>query len=667
MEDHDNDDQPPAQLGSADYVGASRGELLEALKITQQENTNLRAEVRTLRKENSDLLAVSSKKRRGRTDDKLGYKSEVVAWSKRFLFTRALCIDISIFSAKPSEFAVDPAATFATDDLYIESLTLALYQDIPEKFHELLDAKQYSNLAKDFIREHGDARSSLLNSVRKALPTILKGLDVDFDLLTTAGADRSNNAVLSGLLKFPTERKPTLYAPVLFPGPNKNMTELFLGPAVKKVHRLMYFGPGSLVPGSKPAPNSNGVRLSLKEVTASSISAAATVTRFVLSPDKEWASKGAISGTEWEQDYRTYHRLLTSNSHLPHVKHIFKTMQEFVFSGLKITSESASASAVDDDIEDAIADAMRQFELGIDTTTPDHSDLDIDVDGDGAAANGLNAAAQAAPQPIEVVAPAGDPVLISSGGFFRHKPFASDDNLPAHITDFQEAVKQLQLSSFEIPDHITAAILLCTLPSDPRDPESWYQHIQGIKIEKDKTTLVSVAQGILDAKRRTPGSDAPPSEAALAIALATLERSAREKGKHFCTNCRSNTHPTALCWAKGGAQEGQGPRQQKKKRGKGKKGKEKAHNIDGGDGDESVDSSFVGFEQSYVAPEVTTFLYSAHDVSSPSNSTSPPNDSPSADDQAYSARTTDAPPIIIDSGTSATIHSDRSQFKACLR
>ncbi|KAJ7509794.1 hypothetical protein B0H11DRAFT_2216670 [Mycena galericulata] len=403
MEDHDDDNQPPAQLGPADYVGASRSELLEALKITQQENTNLRAEVRTLHKENSDLLAVSSKKRRGQTDDKLGYKSEVVAWSKRFLFTRALCIDISIFSAKPSEFAADPATTFATDDLYIESLTLALYQDIPEKFHELLDANQYSNLAKDFVREHGDARSSLLNSIRKALPTILKELNVDFDLLTTAGADRSNNAVLSGLLKFPTERKPTLYAPVLFPGPNKNMTELFLGPAVKKVHRLMYFGPGSLVPGSKPAPNSNGVRLSLREVTASSISAEATVTRFVLSPDKEWASKGAISGTEWDQDYRSYHRLLTSNSHLPHVKHIFKTMQEFVFAGLKITSESASASEVDNSIEDSIADAMRQFELGIDATTPDQSDFDNDVDDDSAAADNLNAAAQIVPQPIAVV------------------------------------------------------------------------------------------------------------------------------------------------------------------------------------------------------------------------------------------------------------------------
>jgi hypothetical protein len=57
------------------------------------------------------------------------------------------------------------------------------------------------------------------------------------------------------------------------------------------------------------------------------------------------------------------------------------------------------------------------------------------------------------------------------------KPYTLDDSLPKHIKEFQGAVKQLQITSFEISDHITAAIFLCTLPSDPHDPESWYQHI----------------------------------------------------------------------------------------------------------------------------------------------------------------------------------------------
>ncbi|KAJ6616183.1 hypothetical protein B0H10DRAFT_2219766 [Mycena sp. CBHHK59/15] len=144
-----------------------------ALKAIQQDNTTLRAELQTLRTDNSKLLADSSKKKRGGTsDNRLGYKDHVVSWSKCFLFTRSLFVDISIFSAKPFDMALDPAAIFATDDLYIQSLTIALYEDIPPKFHSLLNSAEYSGLAKDFIREHGDARSSFINAVRKALPSI---------------------------------------------------------------------------------------------------------------------------------------------------------------------------------------------------------------------------------------------------------------------------------------------------------------------------------------------------------------------------------------------------------------------------------------------------------------------------------------------------------------
>ncbi|KAJ7751477.1 hypothetical protein DFH07DRAFT_774722 [Mycena maculata] len=353
MENRDENNQPP----NADYTGATRPELLEALKAIQKGNTHLRAENHTLREEISTLSASSSKKRRGQTNDRLGYKSQVVSWSKRFLFTRALFIDTSMFSTKPSETVSDPATIFSTDDLYTEFLTVALYQEIPDKFHELLDFNKYSNLAKDFIREHGDAHSSLIFTLRKTLPNTLKGLDIDFDLLTTASADRRDNPVLLGLLKFPTDTKPTPYAPVLFPGPTQNMTKLFLSPAVKKVHRLMDFSPGSLAIGDKPAANSNGVRLGLKMVTKSSISAAAILLRFVVSPDKEWATKGAISGIECEQDYRTYQKLLSSNAHLPHVKNILKTIHDYVFAGLKISSSDATGDDAPD-ITNSIDDTL---------------------------------------------------------------------------------------------------------------------------------------------------------------------------------------------------------------------------------------------------------------------------------------------------------------------
>ncbi|KAJ7785122.1 hypothetical protein DFH07DRAFT_763733 [Mycena maculata] len=360
---------PPTDLADElppiDIDEASRTELIEALKSCQLDNTRLRAENRELKKENSDLMATVSKKRRG-NDNALGYKSQVVGWAKKFLLLRGLFIDNRMFRAKPT-ISMDPATIFANDDLYSKALTVTLYEDIPTKFHSLLNGQEYAGLAKDFIREHGDGRSSLILTIRKALPAILKNPNIDADLLTTAGADRRDDPTLEKLLKFPNDRKPTLWAPVLFPGSTQDMTQIFTGPAVLKVHRVMFFGPSSLIEGRAPAPNSNGVRLGFQEVTAASISEAAILTRFVLSPDKEWASTGAVSGIDWEEQYKAYHKMLASNMHLPHVRAIFRSVQKFVFAGVKTSSPGTTGSDHDDTTEDDIVDAMRRFELGTDS------------------------------------------------------------------------------------------------------------------------------------------------------------------------------------------------------------------------------------------------------------------------------------------------------------
>ncbi|KAJ7669598.1 hypothetical protein B0H17DRAFT_1183866 [Mycena rosella] len=333
---------------------ASRGELIDALKESQISVMKLH------------LYATSSKKqRRGADEDKLGYKSEVVRWAKRFLFTRALCINVTAFQAKPADTLdpTQPEDQFASEDAYVQSITVALYQEIPEKFHSLVDSAKYGSFASTFIHEFGEGRSSLLNVLRKALPVILNGANIDMSLLTTAGADRSNNAALTALLCFPNEQKPSLYPPLLFPGPTRQMMDIFTGPIVMKVHRLMYFGPKSLTEGSKPASNSNGVKFGLDEVTDSSVAASAILARFIVSTDKEWASKGAISGTGWEEEYRVYHKMLACGRNLPHVQKAFRTINKFVFSGLTPNATARNLDAADG-TED-IAELLRQFELGV--------------------------------------------------------------------------------------------------------------------------------------------------------------------------------------------------------------------------------------------------------------------------------------------------------------
>ncbi|KAJ6526154.1 hypothetical protein DFH09DRAFT_1328687 [Mycena vulgaris] len=300
----------------------------------------------------------------GTQEDVLGYKPELVRWAKHFLLTQALFLDTVAFGANPGQLepSDSPQDQFSSDEAYTQGITTAIYQHIPVKFHLLVDAQIYSDFAKDFIREHSDGRSSVINAIRNALPLILDGLNIESSILTTAKADRSKSAALADLLCFP-QKKLTLYAPVLFPGRTQNMAECFTGPIIMKVHRVMLFGPSSLIEGNKPAANSNGVKLGIKGPTPTSISTAATLARFVLSRDTEWASKGAISGTEWEAEYRAYHKMLTCNIHLPHVKKIFKKVQAFVFAGVIIPSTGTHTLVDDSDVEDDINDAMRRFEL----------------------------------------------------------------------------------------------------------------------------------------------------------------------------------------------------------------------------------------------------------------------------------------------------------------
>ncbi|KAJ7126508.1 hypothetical protein C8R43DRAFT_1028342 [Mycena crocata] len=382
-EQGDSDDE--LHMQPVDF-NASRDVLIEALKSSQLSVSKLLNENRTLRKLNSDLLASTSKKYRNTGEQNLlGYKPEIVGLAKRFLYTRALFITVSAFREQLSEMPANIGSQFSTDEAYTQSIAKALYEDIPPKFHPLLDYRVHSAFAKDFIREFGDGRSAIIITIRKNLPTILSGIaNIDADILTTASADRSNNDAIAKLLRFPNEQKPSRYPPILFPG-RQNMTEVFTGPVVMKIHRLMYFGPKSLVAGNKPALNSNGVKLGLDAITESSLSTAAILARFVLSPDKEWASRGAISGIEWEEDYRAYHKMLACNRELPHVKKILRKVHTFVFAGAPATLTAADDNAdTDEETDENMAELMRQFELGTDPED-DHAAMfaqprDVDID-----------------------------------------------------------------------------------------------------------------------------------------------------------------------------------------------------------------------------------------------------------------------------------------------
>src|ERR1700677_2702616 len=239
------------------------------------------------------------------------------------------------------------------------------------------------------------------------------------------------------------------------------------------------------------------------------------------------------------------------------------------------------------------------------------------------------------------------------------KQLPSSGDVSTHVMGFQEAIRYLANAEFNIPGYIAAAILLSTLPSDPGNPHSWNQHVAGVKIDKDTTTLSSVINGILEEKRRLTEDDKTDAQKQES-ALATLQQNARKRGVLFCRNHQMEGHDTSECRGVGTSKKKQRP--PKKKWTGNKKGKEKAHNtIDGGGGDsdsDNEDSHHVKFEKCLTTSMVNFSTYFPCD----DNSLSSPNNPEARAHNTHTAATSLA--IIIDSGTTSHIHSDYGNFSS---
>ncbi|KAJ7839863.1 hypothetical protein B0H14DRAFT_2587793 [Mycena olivaceomarginata] len=181
------------------------------------------------------------------------------------------------------------------------SVTAAPFNVIPKKYHSLLDYAEYKHLGKDFIAELGNYRSSMLNTLRRVIASILTsaGYTVNSQILASAAADRSQDKVLLGLLRFPNDKSSKLFAPILFPDGKKNMMYIFLSRIVLDLHRVMVHGPSSLAANYKPDPKANSTKYGFVEVTDHSLALASTFARFLVSADKMFASIGAIMKINW--------------------------------------------------------------------------------------------------------------------------------------------------------------------------------------------------------------------------------------------------------------------------------------------------------------------------------------------------------------------------------
>jgi len=60
------------------------------------------------------------------------------------------------------------------------------------------------------------------------------------------------------------------------------------------------------------------------------------------------------------------------------------------------------------------------------------------------------------------------------------KHMMSGSDILVHINKFQEAIHYLADVDLNVPEWLSAAVLLSTLPCDPKDPNSWDYFVKGI-------------------------------------------------------------------------------------------------------------------------------------------------------------------------------------------
>ncbi|ESK95281.1 gag-pol polyprotein [Moniliophthora roreri MCA 2997] len=213
----------------------------------------------------------------------------------------------------------------------------------------------------------------------------------------------------------------------------------------------------------------------------------------------------------------------------------------------------------------------------------------------------------------------------------------------------QECLSTLKKLDFDVPSYLEAALLLATLPANPKDSQSWYSFIHAQSVNKE-TKLSDIVSSIHEATR-ADAAIAPQSGSAVKSALATLERDAREKGGYWCTKCRKGGHTKSYCTEPGGGRAGK----KNKKKGKGGKGKEKAHAAEDSGGEKVSNVVLADLD---LALNNASFHYDASTVNSPS--THPHS---TASDEVYLASTSSgSKSFIIDSSSSTHLHSSRSDF-----
>ncbi|KAJ7739464.1 hypothetical protein DFH07DRAFT_965751 [Mycena maculata] len=365
---------------------ATKEELREALKQTQLELARAQVDLRAKDLFIEDLQKTAGRKSKSKATgpDPLNYLDIIVTLGKKFGVMQEPWVSPAAFSARPED-GIPPHNTpneidalFKTPALYLQYLTCKIYNNVPDKYHELVNALTFPNFRDNFLKHLSAGCSSAVDRLKTNVDKILIECSIKNEV--------------KELLYFPGEdakRPPSTYPPIFHASLKKDAKGWLLNEAPPLALRCMIFGGSSIKNKGKTKPSTNTLgyawKLDSEGLTIEAIAFTLIALIFVLhGTDTAFEEKGKITNIPYQSLFRTYVCRLMKHANTPGVRKVLRFWHKIVFAGVA-TAEAIEDAGMNDSEAEAASDAefaaaMEGINLGDDAGGFDAGGFDSDDD-----------------------------------------------------------------------------------------------------------------------------------------------------------------------------------------------------------------------------------------------------------------------------------------------
>ncbi|KAH9476949.1 hypothetical protein JR316_0010865 [Psilocybe cubensis] len=357
---------------SVDPEKGKRIEYTKALKKAQIKIGELQVTIRKLHIRNVELATYvmrfkkQKKSQKSKTSQLSNKDKRIAQLGRRFgIMNEPFVPPAAFLVARPSTFSTD-AKRYESEMSQLNGVIAELFEEIPKDLHG--DLKGSPDFRKTFLNGLHSCRRSMIHQLRSTTASQIFGFSQAF---YQVDYDRKNLQQFQNLLKLPGETRYSKFAPILFPNNQKNMKFIFRSCHLAKMLKTVLFGPSSLNSKKKPSGRTQGRMWGLSVVTPGSIALMAVWAIFLHSPDREFASVGAISGIPYERWYMHFKSFLMKSAGKPHIQKLFAWWNGWVFS----FTESKQPHVEDEGSSGMEEAELFQSDASSDEEFSNHSDI----------------------------------------------------------------------------------------------------------------------------------------------------------------------------------------------------------------------------------------------------------------------------------------------------